>query len=224
MKLIRTTLLAGAIVAAGSLPAAGNLVVNGSFEDPSTSAGGVLLSTFPTGWSGLGNGSTVDILTTGYAGGTAPDGNQFVDLIGSVTFPSGLKQSVHLESGVGYRFSFQYNGGNFGNGQPTTQAFLDYSLGSFASGTFDVNGRNAFANNGPVDPWLTFTTDFVANSTGDFDVKFLTQAGVAGGPYVDNVSIERLTATPVPETSSSLGLMTLGLATLGFVRRVSRAS
>lgn len=222
MSLIRTSILIASLFGADSVKGAGNLLNNGSFEDPLASPGGVLLSTFPAGWSGLGNGSTVDILATGYAGGTAPDGSQFVDLIGSVTFPSGLKQSVHLEAGVGYRFSFQYNGGNFANGQPTTQAFLDYSLGSFVSGTFDVNGRNAFANNGAVDPWLTFTTDFVANSTGDFEVKFLTQAGLAGGPYVDNVSIERLGGTSVPDATSSLSVLGLGLASLGLVRRMGR--
>lgn len=185
------------------------LIVNGSFEQAVAPVGGYL-SQIPTGWSSLGNGSTVDIISAGYSGSSASDGHQFVDLIGGDPFhlPSGLSQSVALLAGMTYTLSFDYNGARYNDGSQTSGAILEYSLGSLVVGSIDVDDLNVYPANGPATPWQSVTETLVAPTSGSYALTFLTRRGAFTSPMIDNV---RLSAVPEPASllSASLGLSLL---------------
>ncbi len=205
-----TALLAG--------PARANLLQNGSFE--ADAFAGLYLTGIPTGWQPLGNGSTVDILISGYGGGMAAEGSRYVDLIGGGigNFPSGLRQTVHLLAGESYRLSFDYNGGRYTDGSPTVGAVLEYSLGALLVGSVNVDGLNNFFDYYPVtSPWGHFAVDVQATSSGDYELRFQTQSGAWGSPFLDNVVLE---GNPVAEPGSFL-LALAGLTLLA--RRFRRA-
>jgi hypothetical protein len=194
-------------------------VVNGSFESPEAPPADFRVD-IPDGWSALGNGSTTDILRAGYGGGTASHGSQFVDLIGGAgTFPSGLSQVLRLDAGV-YRLSFDYNGGRFQDGTPTIGSVLEYSLGTFVSGSVNVDALNVFANHGPVTPWQTISSNFTVPTAGDYTLTFQTPSGFLAGPYLDNVSV----IIPEPSTIAILafGLFLCGVKSLARQRRSSK--
>ena len=162
-------------------------VLFGTTESGGSSGGGTVfqLNTDGTGYTVLKN----------FAGGTASDGCQFVDLIGGGvgTFPSGLSQTMLLQGGMTYRLSFDYNGGRYTDGSPTSGAVLDFSLGSLVSGSINVDALNAFAANGPVTPWQSISSVFTVATTDNYALTFQTMGGAFGAPYIDNV---RLTAVP----------------------------
>lgn len=197
-------------------PARANLLQNGGFEADSFS--GQYQTGIPTGWQSLGNGSTVDILVGGYGGGMAAEGSRYVDLIGGGigSFPSGLRQTVHLLAGQTYRLSFDYNGGRYTDGSATVGAVLEYSLGALLAGSVNVDGLNNFPDYYPVtSPWQHFAADVQATSSGDYELRFQTPSGAWGSPYVDNVVLE---GNPVGEPGQ-LALLFGGLALLARRRR-----
>lgn len=197
-----TTVLLAAILAG---PAQANLLQNGSFEADSFS--GPYLTGIPSGWQSLGNGSTVDILASGAGGGAAAEGSRYVDLIGGGfgTLPSGLFQTVHLLAGQTYHLSFDYNGGRYMDGTPTVGAVLEYSLGALLSGSVNVDGLNNFPDYyAATSPWQHFAANVQVASTGDYQLRFQTSAGMWGSPYVDNVV---LNGNTVNEPTSALLLV-----------------
>lgn len=175
----------------GLSASAQNLVQNGSFERPAVPPGGNLISArIPEGWSSLSDGSSTDIIHESYRGSSAAEGVQFLDLIPglpSPKFPSGLAQTIRLESGTEYRLSFSYNGARYDDGGSTTNAVLNWSMGDLLSGNINVDGLNVYSKNGPVTPWQVFSTNFVATTSGDYELRFQTSWGWFGSPYVDNV-------------------------------------
>jgi hypothetical protein len=100
-----------------------NLVVGGGFESPSVPAGAqYLLSVTPAGWTGTG-----DLTTQGYAGSVSSgNGSQWLDLNPDTGAGTGISQTINLNAGTSYNFSFLYDGGG-GVPNPTTQ--IAYSLG-----------------------------------------------------------------------------------------------
>lgn len=202
------------------------LVINGSFEaDALTSGGGTLkLQTIPTGWSSLRDDQNVDLIGTGYFGGSASHGSVFLDLIGNIagSFPSGVRQQVSLQAGVGYRLSFDYNGG-----APLTvvDPLLQWALGDLDGGSINVGAMNVFAGNGrPVTGWGHFTHDFAVVSDGSYWLSFSTPYGDSGGPYLDNVSL--IARAPVLQVDEPgvLPLAAAALLLLSAVRRGARRS
>lgn len=192
---------------------AANLVVNGSFESPAAPADW-FSTAIPTGWTALGNGSTTDIIHTGYSGAVASDGSQFVDLIGggAGTLPSGLLQTLHLSGGQTYRLSFDYNGdGGLGG------TLLEFALGSLVTGSIDVTSLNVYPIFGATAPWQSHAVDFAVATTGNYDLVFQSLSGLYEGPFIDDVS---LVAVPDPASSlAGLACSTLGLLALRCWRR-----
>jgi choice-of-anchor C domain-containing protein len=131
-----TTASASAGVPADSSPT--NLVVNGSFEDPSswqTEAideypGG---STGITGWT-VG-GDSVDV--TGSSYWTAQDGEQSVDLSGSA--PGSVSQTVATTPGSVYTLTW-YMAGNDNCGQPIKTMDVSWDGSQIYAPTFDTDG------------------------------------------------------------------------------------
>ena len=68
-------------------------------------------------------------------------------------------------------------------------------------------------------PWVLFSQSFTANSSLTTFSIIDTQGGSNGGIYLDNVSVNPLAPAGVPDSGSSLGMMLLGVLSLGFVAR-----
>ncbi len=191
-----------------------NLVTNGSFEAETVPLNLFLASTTPTGWTAYGS-QAPDILTVGYSGGVAADGDDYVDLIGGGTgvLPAGIQQSVNLVAGISYTVSFAYNG----DGNSPRE--LQYSLGSLLSGTIDVSSLNNFSTiNKPVTVWQLFAATVTPAVSGSYTLALYTDTPGAtfGSPYVDNVSVE---AVEVPEAAPSGILVLLGAGGVALIRR-----
>ena len=186
-----------------------DVVENGSFEFP------VVPNTIstPFGWTAFGGG--VDIFPAAMSGGSASHGNQYVDLVGTGqgTFPSGIFQDLALVGGTTYRLSFDYNGQA---GLPDG-AVLNYSLAGLASGSFNVDDLNVYADLGPVTPWQSFETLVTPSVSATYRLTFSTNAGFFSSPFLDNVAVNDVAvAVPEPETYA---LMFAGLAAIGGIAR-----
>lgn len=175
-----------------------NLVVNGSFEADSQSAGTWNILSSLTGWTGSAE------LRNNVAG-TASDGFNFVEL--DTTGNSSIYQDFTGLSGL-YNLSFDYSArpGVAKDSNPI-QAWWNGALLTTVTG----NGIGKSDNN-----WLTL--DFLVSGTGNDKLTF-TAAGISDsyGGSLDNVI---LTAVPEPET---YGMMLAGLGLIGFVARRRRA-
>jgi hypothetical protein len=198
-------LIIGFIVgaAATSLNAQSNLILNGSFEAQSVPTSPGYITASVAFWSPVNGGS--DLITSGYVGGSASDGVNFVDIIGNPglvgytgPYPTGISQSVLLDAGVTYLLKFDYNGD-----AANSPRSLAYSLGSLLSGSVDVGSLNAFSGLGTVTPWETLSAYITPTSSGSYTLAFTTDQGAYGSPYLDNVS---LTAVPEPTTLALVGL------------------
>jgi hypothetical protein len=201
---------------------ADNLVVNGSFETPTAPNGIYLDHCIPDSWNGLGNGSSVDIISAGYRGSTASEGNQFVDLIAgsSPPLPSGIFQTIHLDGSETYYLSFDYNGSLYDDGSHTSGAVLEYFLGTFLSGAINVDALNVYSYNGPTTPWQREAVYFTVPTTGDYDLKFQTPSGLWASPFIDNI---QLMPVPEPSTFALLSMSAFSLLTWA-CRRCNRAA
>jgi hypothetical protein len=200
MKLIALPLLLGMPLAAAF---GQNLVANGSFEAQSVSLPPGFIVQNVTGWTPVGGGA--DVLVTGYSGGMASHGVNFVDILGNSgspggPFPTGISQNIALTAGVSYELRFDYNGDN------NSPRSLDYAFGTLESGSLDVSMMNAFTAFGEVTPWGIFSTIVTPVISGSYLLSFTTSSGQFCSPYVDNVSV-----TAVPEPS----VLTLAAAGLG---------
>jgi hypothetical protein len=188
-----------------------NLVINGSFEAQSVSLPPGFIVQNVSGWTPVGGGS--DVLVTGYSGGMASHGVNFVDILGNSgspggPFPTGISQNIVLTAGVSYELRFEYNGDN------NSPRSLEYAFGTLASGSFDVSMMNIFSDFGMVTPWATFSTIVTPVMSDNYLLSFTTSGGQFGSPYLDNVSV---TAVPEP---SVLALAAAGLG-LWLARRQS---
>ncbi len=200
-----------AILSVGLPATRANLVVNGSFEADIAPPASFIAGATPSGWTLLGTGGLVDVISAGYGGASvASDGAQFLDLIGGGvgTLPSGVRQSLSLTGGQTYEFSFNYTG-------DYSSRLLDYSISGILSGSFDVTSFNVYPVLGAATPWQTYQTSFVAPATASYTIEFKTASGSFESPFIDNVS---LTPISVPETASTLLL--LALAAVPMLTRV----
>lgn len=204
MKLI-TLVPTLALFLAGAATAQ-NLVTGGDFENPVVSGDPYLIAVTPAGWTGTG-----DLVVQGYAGAVSSgSGNQWFDLNPSFDAGTGISQSINLNAGTTYNFSFLYNGG--GGGSTTS---ISYSLGSIAetllAGSVSTAGMSVYSGT----LWQTLATTFTPSASGAATLQ-LTPNGTYSGGFVDNVQIS---AVPEPETYA---LMLAGLGAIAAVARRRR--
>jgi hypothetical protein len=90
--------------------------------------------------------------------------------------------------------------------------------GNSADFSFDITGKST-TNMG----WLSKSWDFTANST-TTTLEFISLTNSFDGPALDNVSVIALSPPPtsIPEPSSVLGLLSLGV--LGISSALKRQS
>lgn len=187
---------------------AANLIQNGSFEtatiDPGASFIGLYAgSTAITGW-------TVSQGTIDYKGTLwqASEGSRSLDLSGGND--GGIQQTFNTTVGETYRVTFDLAGNTFTS--PTIKDMRVSAGGSSADFSFDTTGKSN-SNMG----WLSKSWDFTANST-TTTLEFISLSNSFAGPVLDNVSVIALSSpppSPIPEPSSVLGLLSLGVLGIG---------
>ncbi|MFM2380208.1 MAG: hypothetical protein RLZZ143_2789 [Cyanobacteriota bacterium] len=186
---------------------AANLIQNGSFETATVNPGSFLqldaVSTAITGWT-VSSGA-IDYVGTAL---TASDGDRSIDLQG--TSAGTIEQTFNTIIGKTYRVGFDLAGNPAGD--PTIKRMRISAAGSSANFSFDITGKST-TNMG----WVSESWDFTATDT-TTTLSFSALDNTNFGPALDNVSVTPLsdpTPTSVPEPSSILGLLSLGVLGIG---------
>lgn len=200
-----------------------NLITNGSFENgvpippgnlTTTPIGGFLSlfsgdSTSITGWTVGGNSTpAVDYISTLW---DAADGVRSIDLNGAG--PGSISQVITTVIGETYQVTFDL-AGNYTDLSVNPKVLrVSTAPGTFADFDFDASGKSA-NNMG----WVQKSWSFVATSTST-TIQFAGINLTGAGPALDNVSV-MLSSTPptptsIPEPSSILGLLSLGVLGIG---------
>ncbi|NCR17139.1 MAG: choice-of-anchor C family protein [Microcystis aeruginosa LL13-03] len=169
-----------------------NLIQNGSFETATVNPGSSLqldaVSTVITGW-------TVSQGTIDYS----------LDLQGLAS--GGIQQTFNTTIGETYRVTFDLAGNPFGGS--AIKEMRVSAGGSSADFSFDITGKSN-SNMG----WLSKSWDFTANST-TTTLEFTGLGNSDAGAALDNVSVIALSSPSIPEPSSMLGLLGLGVLGIG---------
>jgi PEP-CTERM motif len=180
-----------------SAAAAQNLVIGGDFESPVISPP-YRRDVTPTGWTGTG-----DLVVQGYDGAVSSgNGNQWFDLNPNGNAGTGISQSISLNAGMTYNFSFLYNG----DGVSTTT--IAVTIGSFLSGNISTAALNVYGGT----PWQRLAATFDALVGGPAALTFMPN-GTLSGNFIDNVQVS---AIPEPEI---FALLLAGLGLMGFTAR-----
>jgi len=176
-----------------------NLIQNGSFETATVNPGPFLQlnagSTVITGWT-VSQGS-IDYIGTYWQ---ASDGGRSLDIHGS--WIGKIEQTFNTTIGATYRVTFDLAGNP--NASPIIKDMRVSAGGSSADFSFDITGKSP-SNVG----WVSKSWDFTANST-TTTLEFIGLGSGTNGPALDNVSV-----IAVPEPSSMLGLLGLGVLGIG---------
>jgi choice-of-anchor C domain-containing protein len=183
---------------------AANLIQNGSFETATVNPGSFLqldaVSTAITGWT-VSQG-TIDYIGTAWQ---ASEGARSLDLQGLAS--GGIQQTFNTTIGATYRVTFDLAGNPTGN--PTIKEMRVSAGGNSADFSFDITGKSN-SNMG----WLSKSWDFTANST-TTTLEFIGLGNSDAGAALDNVSVIALSPPSIPEPSSMLGLLGLGVLGIG---------
>jgi len=176
-----------------------NLIQNGSFETATVNPGSSLqldaVSTVITGWT-VSQG-TIDYIGTAWQ---ASEGARSLDLQGLAS--GGIQQTFNTTIGETYRVTFDLAG------NPIKEMRVSAG-GSSADFSFDITGKSN-SNMG----WLSKSWDFTANST-TTTLEFTGLGNSDAGAALDNVSVIALSSPSIPEPSSMLGLLGLGVLGIG---------
>ena len=202
-----------------------NLIVDGSFEDPTVPAGSFTLfntgTNFGTGnpWSVVGpSAGDVGIVYTNFFqnGITFPaeDGNQWIDLTGVTNSPAeGVQQTVATTIGQQYSLSFYVGNVNNVGGIFGTTSTVDVDI----NGSQVLAAENSCTSCTSTLAWQLFTTTFTATSTSTV-LAFLN-----GDPSndtsngLDNITLNAtsIASTPLP---AAFPLFATGLGVMGLFR------
>jgi choice-of-anchor C domain-containing protein len=186
---------------------AANLIQNGSFEtatvNPNPGTSYITLgvgSTVITGWTV--SQATIDYIGTYWQ---ASEGSRNLDLSGLNA--GGIQQTFNTTVGETYRVTFDLAGNT--DGSPTIKEMRVSAGGNSADFSFDITGKS-LSNMG----WVSKSWDFTATGT-TTTLSFLNLVDTAYGPALDNVSVIALSPPSIPEPSSMLGLLSLGVLGIG---------
>ena len=184
---------------------AANLIVNGSFENPSVPVGSFINylggSTAITGWTVVGVDSAVVSRTFMQSGITfeAQDGNQWIDLAGITanSMTSGVTQNISTTIGQPYDLTF-YVG-----------SATDHNLFFPTTVDLSINGsaREHYTNpNAPTNMlnWQSFNVNFTATSSTTNLTFFNGDASNNYNTALDNVSVNAVPGTPGDYNSNGL--------------------
>jgi choice-of-anchor C domain-containing protein len=183
---------------------AANLIQNGSFETGTINPGSLTQlsvgSTAITGWT-VSQG-TIDYIGTLWQ---ASEGSRSLDLSGSNA--GAIQQIFNTTIGETYRVTFDLAGNP--DGSPIIKEMRVSAGGSSADFSFDITGKSR-TNMG----WVSNSWDFTATGT-TTTLSFLSLVNGIAGAALDNVSVVALSSPSIPEPSSMLGLLSLGVLGIG---------
>ena len=211
-------------VVAGNAAHAANLILDGSFEDPTVGNASFTLfstgSTFGSGnpWTVVGTpGGNVGIVDTNFSQNgilfVAQDANQWIDLTGVTQTPQeGVQQTVATTIGQQYSLSFYVGNVNNGTGIFGTTSTIDVSI----TGSPIFVATNSCTLCTTTLAWQLFTTTFTATSASTA-IAFLNgdpTSDTSNG--LDNISLNlaNVGATPLP---AALPLFATGLGAMGLL-------
>ena len=181
-----------------------NLIQNGSFETATVNPGSFLqldaVSTVITGWT-VSQGA-IDYIGTFWQ---ASEGARSIDLQGLAS--GTIEQTFNTTIGTTYRVTFDLAGNP--NASPIIKDMRVSAGGSSADFSFNTTGKSN-SNMG----WLSKSWDFTANST-TTTLEFIGLGNSDAGAALDNVSVIALSSPSIPEPSSMLGLLGLGVLGIG---------
>ena len=163
----------------------------------------------PTGWvlgGTLGN-EALFFESNGWAGTPSQDGAYMIGFGGNGTAGATLSQTFDTVAGVNYTVGYYVTAQQIGNGPQS------YSAEAF-NGTTQLGSDSADVPQALQ--WVKHSFDFVA--TGASSTLRFTDS--SNGPAAGNINwaLDNVSVSAVPE-SSTLGLMSLGLAALAFLKR-----
>ena len=186
---------------------AANLIQNGSFEtatvNPNPGTSYITLgvgSTVITGWTV--SQATIDYIGTYWQ---ASEGSRNLDLSGLNA--GGIQQTFNTTVGETYRVTFDLAGNT--DYSPTIKEMRVSAGGNSADFSFDITGKSR-SNMG----WVSKSWGFTATGT-TTTLSFLNLVDTPYGPALDNVSVIALSSPSIPEPSSMLGLLGLGVLGIG---------
>ena len=208
---MKRTIALVALAALSVTASAANLLVDGSFESITQSAGTWGTYTSVPGWTVTkadGSATSTGLEVRNNVAGTAEDGKNFIELDGYEN--DAIKQSFTTVVGHEYEVSFWF-ADRAGVAASSLGFLANVSSGASSSGT----GFGAIGDNGAA--WHLITLDFVAGSTTSiFSIKGTGTSDSLGTSF-DNFSV---IAVPEPGT---MGLFAAGLAILGLSARRRRS-
>ena len=208
--MLKSILLAGALVIVPSAASATALIGNGGFENPTIT--NPCCSTVPTAslpnWTvETGNVNVVNGNFGSTNGNLAFEGAQYLDLIGEGGVGS-LSQMFGTTIGQLYTLTFAYSHNLFGG---LKSASADYSVGGLNGSITHSTGSNANLD------WRNLSVNFVAMSS-TTTLRFANTVGSANeGIFLDAVSV----AAAVPEPAS-WALFLIGFFAVGGAMRSNK--
>ena len=207
---MKRTIALVALAALSATASAANLLVDGSFESITQSAGTWNTYTSVPGWTvtkANGSATSTGLEIRNNVAGTAEDGHNFIELDGYEN--DAIKQSFATVVGHEYEVSFWF-ADRAGVAASSLGFAANVTSGASSSGT----GFGAVGDNGAA--WHLITMDFVAGSTTSvFSIKGTGTSDSLGTSF-DNFSV---IAVPEPGT---MGLFAAGLAIVGLSSRRRR--
>ncbi len=201
--------IAAAVALSTSSAQAAELIVNGGFEAPVIGANNFSNYVAPgtlngeSGWTVVTG--DVDIVRNLFGGGSAFEGEQFLDLWGYN--PGVIAQSFATVIGAQYNLTFAYSHNSFGG--------LASASALFAAGDLVGSVTHATGNGSNLD-WQIFTGGFTATDTTTTLTFVNTDGGNNAGILLDGISVA---AVPEPAT---WGMMILGVGVIGTIMRRRR--
>ena len=155
----------------------GDIVVNGSFEDPSVQPGSFSIFSSISGWTATSQGCGIEIQNHVAGSPAVGDGNQFMELDSDCS--STVEQTLTTVSGVTYNVQFDFSPRP---GVPDNHVQVKWNGAAIANLTADGTGL-------PDTQWAPYSFTVTATSTSTTLSFADLSASNSLGTYIDNVRV-----------------------------------
>lgn len=199
----RCCLAVGLLTAASVLTANANSILNGGFESPVEPAG--TTSVLPTDWMKIGPVTPLIFHGTVSGWPSPEEGSQFVD-IGNAGVNAAISQTFMVGTAGVYDLTWLDNA-VIGGGSAYDVDLQDSSSTVVATSSFTFSGASS---------WNARSLS-VTLGLGSYTLEF-TPTAPASDALLDNASLELASTSSVPDSSSSVLLLSMAVFGLAFFR------